>query len=455
MRRVVLVLVLTSSLGLPRATPAQTTAEGVAAFERGDYQLAEKILKPLAERWHEHASEPDAVASFHMATLYDGKHGLPADPVRACAHLENALASAVGRFSETVDLLLYEHRKTMGEAEKRLCGALTEVGFDSGLEPVRFEIEPAHWVEIDITGATITFQGKEHHDEMGWGPYGTRLLPIRHTELMVGRTKPMRRHFIEVFSWFPMKNVWHLNWEVYEVVGPAIRPVAGEELLTVSILPSSDEPFDPRLLARLVVNEQRNAEYVARRDDGNEVRGVIRTEAEERERKERDARRHEAEKRVDWNRTYDETRPPSFVYSDQDGCGNAILYSWSESRAELFSITADGEALQLSTIPRIIDIAKHPLDLQLQVQVFARGQIHFSLCTDVRYGRATGEPEPRTWKAISGTATIQLSEAGDSVTSFKYSVMIADAVFVNEFGARIRLTRPLILRAGLSSNLFG
>ena len=58
-----------------------STADGVDAFVRGDYQRAADILKPIAEL----SPQPDHVAEFFMAALYETGHGVPVDAVRACA----------------------------------------------------------------------------------------------------------------------------------------------------------------------------------------------------------------------------------------------------------------------------------------------------------------------------------------------------------------------------------
>ncbi len=50
-----------------------TTADGVAALARGDYQLAVEILKPIAEDRRSN----DPAAQFFMAGLYDSGRGVP------------------------------------------------------------------------------------------------------------------------------------------------------------------------------------------------------------------------------------------------------------------------------------------------------------------------------------------------------------------------------------------
>jgi len=57
-----------------------STAEGIAAFVRGDYARAVEILKPAAERWH---LPHDNIAAFFMAMMYE--NGLGIAPIR-CVH---------------------------------------------------------------------------------------------------------------------------------------------------------------------------------------------------------------------------------------------------------------------------------------------------------------------------------------------------------------------------------
>lgn len=58
-----------------------TTADGVQAILRGDYQAAVRILRPLAD---EDGPQPDPLAQFFMAILYDAGQCVPRNPVRAC-----------------------------------------------------------------------------------------------------------------------------------------------------------------------------------------------------------------------------------------------------------------------------------------------------------------------------------------------------------------------------------
>src|SRR6476659_2738872 len=79
-------------LRTPVRAQTGTTADGVDALLRRDYARAAAILKPLAETpW-----QPDPKAAFFLAMLYENGLGVPPDPLRACAFVLRASASAFG-----------------------------------------------------------------------------------------------------------------------------------------------------------------------------------------------------------------------------------------------------------------------------------------------------------------------------------------------------------------------
>lgn len=95
------------------ASPAQaqtSTADGVDAVLRGDYQRAAEILKPIAESW----PPRDHVAEFFMATLYESGLGVAADATRACALYGRASVdtSPFGRQAEALWQALLRSRST-------------------------------------------------------------------------------------------------------------------------------------------------------------------------------------------------------------------------------------------------------------------------------------------------------------------------------------------------------
>src|SRR5882762_2869118 len=67
-------------LVVPCAAAAQTTSDGVRAFLLGDYEAAARILQPLAEA----VPEPDPLAQYFLAMLYDSGRGVARDMIQAC-----------------------------------------------------------------------------------------------------------------------------------------------------------------------------------------------------------------------------------------------------------------------------------------------------------------------------------------------------------------------------------
>ena len=61
-----LTFIIAVAVAIPRSALAQTdrTADGVAAFVRGDYATAVELLKPAADSWH---TPFDSTAAFSWA----------------------------------------------------------------------------------------------------------------------------------------------------------------------------------------------------------------------------------------------------------------------------------------------------------------------------------------------------------------------------------------------------
>ena len=69
-------LVLILSLGLLQATYADAFDDGLAAYERGDYETAIQLWKPLAK-------QGDVDAQFNLGTMYDEGKGVTQDDKEA------------------------------------------------------------------------------------------------------------------------------------------------------------------------------------------------------------------------------------------------------------------------------------------------------------------------------------------------------------------------------------
>jgi hypothetical protein len=253
------VCLFTSALLGPGAASAQTTAEGVQAIVRGDYQSAARILRPLAED----APQPDPLAQFFMAMLYASGHGVTRNPTRACGLYLNAATPTNPLMNQSLDLAR-SFQDQFGGAAAALCDAAS--AFRSRpAPPTTLTLAPDHWITIDENGATVRYQGAEKRTYMGGGG-GLVALPIRHTPLDVSRPVETRRHFIQFFLWLPHRisdpPTWTLGWMLDEVVGLDVVPVAGDLALATITAPQPPAVFDTDSLAGVHVNANGEAEWI-------------------------------------------------------------------------------------------------------------------------------------------------------------------------------------------------
>ena len=163
-----------------------TTADGVAALARGDYQRAAEILKPIAED----SQTSDVAAQFFMAGLYETGRGVAADPVRACALYVRAASQHEHPFgSEAAPL--FATFSPRGQRFRRECDLLAGIGFNHGFDPVTFDLGPGHSIEWTLMAATVTYGGRTRREEMVFTDREARFLPLRHTKLATGPTRSL------------------------------------------------------------------------------------------------------------------------------------------------------------------------------------------------------------------------------------------------------------------------
>jgi hypothetical protein len=168
-------------VGVRTISGQTTTADGVAALARGDYQRAVEILKPIADDW----GTSDTAAQFFMAGLYEAGRGVSADPLRACALYLRAAGDHDNPFGRQAGHL-FTAFSPRGQQFDLDCQLLAFVGFDHGFEPVMFDLGPRHTIEWTLTAATVTHDGRTKREEIHLAQPGARFLPLRHTELATG-----------------------------------------------------------------------------------------------------------------------------------------------------------------------------------------------------------------------------------------------------------------------------
>jgi hypothetical protein len=240
----------------PSAAIAQTsTADGVQAVVRGDYQAAVRILRPLAEN----TAQPDPVAKFFLAILYESGRGIERNSFKACA-LYLSAAKPANPFMYESQALADTILEPMPPMARQFCS--TDEWTPGPDETIT--IGPNHWVRFDQNGATVGYNGTEQPTKMQMGGPGWVFLPVRHTVLDVTRPSTARRHLIDMIIWRPtrsaMDTTWTLAWVLYEVSGPNLLGADGEfSLLTVT----AEHPpaMAPDQVIRIRVDQYGEAEW--------------------------------------------------------------------------------------------------------------------------------------------------------------------------------------------------
>jgi hypothetical protein len=452
MRRLIFVTILAMTAAVA-ATSAQTkTADGVAALLRGDYQRAVEILKPVAEDDHSR----DTIAQFFMAGLYQSGQGVPADPLRACALYVRAASNAESPFGQEASNL-FVPSISRGPDFQQDCMTLANVGFNSGFEPVTFDLGPGHFVEWKLSAATVTYDSRIKRAEMPFSDgAGARFLPLRYTRLDTGATRMQPRHFVEAFVWQPPVKTgpWTLRWYVFEVVRDEIITIEVSEAVTTAQgdAPPSPASFDPREYGQLRVNDDGDAELAILKGPHQTTRR-IETDAERHEARATAAARDAELKAVDWKAKHEVSRQPAMNYTGAEGCGNFEIYGWSSDRAEAVVVGVNASTLNLSTRPATFDLSRETASISVNVHVYDRAQQRFEFCTDVGRVYGPGSIEPEVWSAVAGTITIEPSTAAAHAAR-RTTITLSNITVRNSAGGTVRITRPVKLTATIGA-VFG
>jgi hypothetical protein len=252
-------VVIVALLAPPFAAAQYSTADGIRALARGDTAAALRILRPLAD-----AREPDPIAQFFVATLYDTGSGVAMDQVRACGLYLKAATSANPLASEALALAeairhLYPHMAAP-------CAAASIGAWHEPI-PAVFVLGPDHSVTTDASGFAIDYHGIHRTVPTTWGGVEYVFLPTRYTRLDVTRPVATTRHFIEFWAWIPndtrTPTAWALMWTVCEVSGAEAHVVP--PFRSVTSVNGSRPPttFAVDAVGRLRVNAQGEAERAA------------------------------------------------------------------------------------------------------------------------------------------------------------------------------------------------
>jgi hypothetical protein len=227
------------------ATPAaaqSSTEDGIRATLRGDYPVAVRILRPLADD----ATRQDPVAQFFLAILYDTGHVGGHNP-RACGLFQRAAAPA-SPFWQQSSRIADSLREELGGGASLFC--VPDDSWQGGPAP-SFDLGPGHRVVFADTGIRVTFADTEQVVLLRAGA-GSILPTVLYTPLSVTRPTAAGRHFFQWFGWTPdpvKPSSWTIGWTLSEVIGDRWIPIASEERLAVV---DGRVPPAPRELSRLV-----------------------------------------------------------------------------------------------------------------------------------------------------------------------------------------------------------
>jgi hypothetical protein len=430
---------------IPRvsAQSPQATADGVAAFQRGDYQRAAEILRPIAERFPFH---DDFTAEFLMAQLYEFALGVPQDRLRACALYLRASQSPDGLGSVAGDR--HDGLTTSFSSEANAtCLQWASFGFNHGFQRVTFDLGPGHWIDVDLERVTISHEGGQRQHNLPTPSSGAMFLPIEHAEL-TGRDA-VRRHFVQIATWTPYQGQnpkWELTWNLYEIVKTDFILAGLTTLMTVAGT-GSPPAVNLHDLVDLRIGAAGEAEWISHTGPDSGRTQQIATDGERREeseRRERERARMEDEQRIDWSAVRDILRMPTLAYEGGNGCANVFLFGWSADRAEAVSLHADANALQLTDAPQTFDLSTQRMGLDLRVHVFARAIRQWPFCTDV----VSPGLESEVWRAVAGRVTIAVTdEVQKSQRRTRATARIENARFLRGDGARAMQTAPVVLTA--------
>ena len=269
--RVVLLVFLVASCVMPCAAAAQPWAEAVKA---GDYRRASELLHPIVIEQHQNrdATNDPAVAR-QLADMYARGLGVPRDPIVACA-LAQAAEMAFSMVPEVVnsieDIHAYQasekewerfvrgHCGVLGQHDQHVAGRVFGCLTFGLPDPVLTVGEQTVWVALN--GFSLT-EGADRRFvvDLDCPQLVARLraLTIDPPADAAPGVKP--RRFVEMLTWHyggepaGASSKFALNWQMFELRGQKVEPVAIEHLYSVAKWPPALPPdFDERFRLEMI-----------------------------------------------------------------------------------------------------------------------------------------------------------------------------------------------------------
>lgn len=256
----VLVATILQSAALSGQSP--TTRDGVQAFLAGDYRRAQEILRPLAED----ARQPDPLAQFFLAILYENSPDLAQSQFQAC-RLYSAVALTPNPLADQAAAL---NRYYQFPAD--FCTPLTADDYRNW-PAGNFELAPNHHVVVNRDGMTISYRDSRKTVGFLDGRHGWVYLPLIYTRLSATRPQPVLRHFIQLFWWEPNEKsagAWSLVWSLSEVQGLDLA------WRTMQLVTTQIGPPSPSYNVSTLVNLRTNADGDVQWEiPSQQLRGIV------------------------------------------------------------------------------------------------------------------------------------------------------------------------------------
>ena len=268
---VVRFLVFAAILALPCAAAGQPWAEAVKA---GDYRTASELLHPIVIEQHRNPSETnDPAAARQLAGMYARGLGVPRDPIVACA-LAQAAEMAFSMVPEVVksieDIQAFQatekewerfvrgHCDALGQYDRQVAGRVFGC-LTFGL-PDRVLTLGGQTVWVALAGFSLTEGANPRFVvDLDCPQLVARLraLTIEPPADAAPGVKP--RQFVEMLTWHHggeqagASAKFALNWQMLELRGQKIEPVAMEHLYSVGKWPPAlPANFDERFRLEMI-----------------------------------------------------------------------------------------------------------------------------------------------------------------------------------------------------------
>ena len=140
-------------------------------------------------------------------------------------------------------------------------------------------------------------------------------------------------------------------------------------------------------------------------------------------------------------------------YAGARGCGDVVVYGWTEDHTEAIIVRADRARLGLHAGDNTVTIAPDRKGLDVLLELYGRPQRDLPAyhCNDVRLQE--WDRPASTLAAASGTLLITLAEPGaveapiGGPSAYEATVSLRDVVFRRPDGTKASVTTPITLKA--------